>query len=388
MKERKKRIFEIISIGTRKDVVSSAFDIVLVFTILLNITILVLDTFDSFLPYRDILDAVEWGTMIFFTIEYILRIFTSDLQYPKGSRVKAVFHFIFSFDGLVCLLTLLPYYFPVLFTSGIVVFRLLRVFRVFHLFRINSQYDAFNVVIDVLKNKAQQIISSVVLILVMMLASSICMYSLEHDAQPEVFANAFSGIWWSVSTLLTVGYGDIYPVTLAGQIMAIVISFLGVGLVAIPTGIISAGFVELFTKMKSLSESSEGSDMRFIMITTENDHPWIKKKISQISLPPELILVAIVRGKEVVIPNGGTIIQADDRIIIGATEYEDTGINIKVREFMVVDDHVWMNKHIRNIVVPENTLIVSILRDGKAIIPKGDTIIRKGDIVTVCEKRI
>lgn len=388
MKERKKRIFEIISIGTRKDVVSSAFDIVLVLTILLNITILVLDTFESFLPYRGILDAVEWVTVIFFTIEYILRIFTSDLQYPNDGRVKAVVHFIFSFDGLVCLFTLLPYYCPVLFTSGIVVFRLLRVFRVFHLFRINSQYDAFNVVIDVLKNKAQQIISSVVLILVMMLASSICMYSLEHDAQPEVFANAFSGIWWSVSTLLTVGYGDIYPVTLAGQIMAIVISFLGVGLVAIPTGIISAGFVELFTKMKSLSESSEGSDMRFIMITTENNHPWIEKRIFEISLPPELILVAIVRNKEVIIPNGNTIIKADDRIIIGATEYEDTGINIKVREFMIVDGHVWMNKHIRNIVVPENTLIVSVVRDGKSIIPKGDTIIRKGDIVTVCEKRV
>ena len=84
--------------------------------------------------------------------------------------------------------------------------------------------------------------------LVLMLASSLCMYSVEHDAQPEVFQNAFSGIWWSMSTLLTVGYGDIYPVTTIGRVMAICIAFLGVGAVAIPTGIIGAGFVEQYQK--------------------------------------------------------------------------------------------------------------------------------------------
>ena len=83
------------------------------------------------------------------------------------------------------------------------------------------------------------------IILVLMLGSSLCMYSLEHDAQPEVFKNAFSGVWWSVSTLLTIGYGDIYPITPAGKAMGIFITFLGVGMVAIPTGIISAGFVAL-----------------------------------------------------------------------------------------------------------------------------------------------
>lgn len=70
------------------------------------------------------------------------------------------------------------------------------------------------------------------------------MCNIEHDAQPEVFKNAFSGFWWAASTLLTVGYGDIYPVTMAGRVCGIIITFLGVGMVAIPTGILSAGFVE------------------------------------------------------------------------------------------------------------------------------------------------
>ena len=87
--------------------------------------------------------------------------------------------------------------------------------------------------------------------LVLMLSSSLCMYSLENRAQPEVFTNAFSGIWWAASTLLTVGYGDIYPVTTIGKIFGIFIAFLGVGMVAIPTGIISAGFVDQYSRRSS-----------------------------------------------------------------------------------------------------------------------------------------
>ena len=125
---------------------------------------------------------------------------------------------------------------------------MLRVGRIFHLFRINAVYDSFNIITTVLYEKRNQIMSSVFIIIVLMFASSLGMYSAEHDAQPEVFRNAFSGIWWSMSTLLTVGYGDIYPVTVIGKLMAICIAFFGVGVVAIPTGIISAGFVEQYTK--------------------------------------------------------------------------------------------------------------------------------------------
>ena len=87
------------------------------------------------------------------------------------------------------------------------------------------------------------------------MASSLGMYSAEHEAQPEVFDNAFSGLWWSVSTILTVGYGDIYPITVMGRVMGIIIAILGVGVVAIPTGIISAGFVEQYTQLQRRTDS-------------------------------------------------------------------------------------------------------------------------------------
>ena len=125
-----------------------------------------------------------------------------------------------------------------------VVFRLIRVARILRLFRINRFLDPVAAILTVLQKKASLLVASFFLVFVLMFSSSLLMYYAEHDAQPEVFENAFSGLWWAVSTLSTTGYGDIYPVTFLGRLMAIVITLLGMCLVAIPTGIITAGFME------------------------------------------------------------------------------------------------------------------------------------------------
>lgn len=250
----KKRIFDIIQIGQRGDFASLSFDIFLVVIIVLNIISLVLETFPLPSGLLSFLHIVEIVTIILFGAEYVLRIWTSNLLYPAESRGKAVIRFLISFDGIIDLLSIVPAF----FLTGFSAFRMLRVVRIFHLFRINATYDSFNVITTVLHKKRKQILSSVFIILILMLASSLCMYSVENPSQPEVFKNAFSGLWWSVSTILTVGYGDIYPVTVLGKILAIVIAILGVGVVAIPTGIISAGFVEQhnFLETGSLPETN------------------------------------------------------------------------------------------------------------------------------------
>ncbi len=383
----REKVFEIIQIGSRENKVSTAFDYLIVVTIILNLAILFASTFDEMAPYMGMLHVIEYITVGIFIVEYALRIWTADYLYPKNGRGEAILRYMLSFDGLVSLLSILPYFLLAL-PAGMVAFRMLRVLRVFHLFRINAQYDAFNVVLDVIHGKLQQIISSMTLILIMMLASSILMYSVEHNAQPEVFKNAFSGIWWAVSALLTVGYGDIYPVTLLGQVLAIVLSFLGVGLVAIPTGIISAGFVEQYTRMKSLSDAAEGSDLRFVMITMEKGHPWIGQHIKEISLPPEIIIAAIIRGgDDVVIAKGNAKVLEGDQVVLGALEYQDNSA-IRVREFPIPEGHDWENRAIQSLELSHNTTVVSIVRKGKAVIPKGNTVIRKGDLVTLCEKRV
>lgn len=313
MEKRKKRIFDIIQIGNRDDLPSRAFDIFIVAVILINIAVLFLETFPEMERYKTLLKVVETGTVVIFCLEYLLRIWTAEYLYPDKDRGKAVLKFLASFDGLVDLFTILPFF----FLSGFVAFRMLRVVRIFHLFRINNYYDSFHVITSVLNEKKNQIISSVFIILVLMMASSLCMYSAEHEVQPEVFNNAFSGMWWSISTILTVGYGDIYPVTAIGRGMAIIISFLGVGAVAIPTGIISAGFVEQYTKMQN-SRQTKGSGRETVSVVVDSDSPFFDQTVKNIESGQEIDVIAFVRNGAVVLPSDDNVIKEGDIVLFRA----------------------------------------------------------------------
>lgn len=309
MKAKKKRIFDIIQIGKKNDLTSRAFDIFIVLVIITNIAVLFLETFEEFNVYSSQLKAIETVTVVIFCIEYLLRIWTSEYLYPGKGHFKAAIKFLVSFDGIVDLCTILPFF----FLSGFIAFRMLRVVRIFHLFRINAYYDSFNVITSVLYEKRNQIISSVFIILVLIMASSLCMYSAEHEAQPGAFNNAFSGIWWSISTILTVGYGDIYPVTILGRIMAIIISFLGVGVVAIPTGIISAGFVEQYTHMQRAksTENIKGT----VRVVIDGDSPFLDMPVKKAEEQYHITVLVVVRKGEVVLPVANMKLKQRDMLI-------------------------------------------------------------------------
>lgn len=385
-KEKKKRIFDIIQIGFDEDWQSRAFDIMLMVMILANLFIAIYSTFDSAEPYMGILGMVELITVVAFAIEYGLRIWTAEYLYPQKSKKQAVIKYITSFSGIIDMLSFLPYFLPIFFPMGIVAFRMFRVVRIFRLFRVNAYYDALNVIGDVIRGKRDQILSSIFIILVLMLASSLCMYSLENEAQPEVFKNAFSGFWWAVSTLLTVGYGDIYPITIPGRIFGIIITFLGVGMVAIPTGILSAGFVEQYTRVKSVQDYSLETNIRFIRLEIEKDHPWINQKVSQLALPPGLLMAAIQRGKEVVVPRGNTLIQKGDYIVLGAEGYHDD-LGITLKEIILKEHHPWVNQMIKDLDISRQTLIVMVRRNEKLLIPSGSLILRAEDMVILYTKK-
>lgn len=307
----KRRIFNIIQIGNNNDIISHSFDWFIVIIIILNILTVFLETFDELSAFKGVFGWIEGITVIVFCIEYILRIWTADLLYTDKKGIKARLKFLRSFDGIVDLLTILPFF----FLSGFIVFRMLRVVRIFHLFRVNVHYDSFHIITYVLSEKKNQIFSSVFIIIVLMLASSLGIYSAEHEAQPEAFKNAFSGIWWSVSTLLTVGYGDIYPITVIGKIMAILIAFLGVGVVAIPTGIISAGFVEQYTKKRY-------SDVRFSDVNEvgeifiDENSPFKGMTVQEADESYNIRILLLMRGELSIIPNHTLKIKKNDIVIV------------------------------------------------------------------------
>lgn len=310
----KRKIFNIIQIGDKSNRVSRAFDIFITITIFVNILVTFLQTFEEFSRFSRLFYWVEGITLVIFCVEYALRIWTADYLYPNRSEWKSRFHFLFSFDGIVDLLTIIPAF----FLSGFVIFRMLRVARIFHLFRLNAKYDSFNVITTVLYEKRNQIISSVFIVMILMFASSMCMYSVEHEAQPAVFRNAFSGIWWSMSTLLTVGYGDIYPVTTLGRFMAIVIAYLGVGVVAIPTGIISAGFVEQYQRKSGISRM-KNADIREIAEIFIDKHD-AGKTIEELESADQITVFLILRDDLSILPQKDTRVKRNDIIIIRELE--------------------------------------------------------------------
>ena len=386
LQRRRRRIFEIVEIGSTGDWLSRLYDLFYTLTILINLTATILSTFDHIdARYGTLLDTLDLITVVCFTVDFALRIYTADFRYPGKSIAKAAPRYCFSFSGIIDILSFLPFYLPIFFPAGAVAFRMLRVIRIFRLFRINGYYDSLNVITSVLESKKKQLVSSVAIILVLMLASSLCMYSLENAAQPDVFKNAFSGIWWAASTLLTVGYGDIYPITVAGRILGIIITFLGVGMVAIPTGIISAGFVEQDTRLKRLTEQASEFDMHFIKVQLHKNDGWTGHEIRELGLPGGVIVAAIQRDKRVIVPKGDVTLREGDVLVIGAEYFKDDW-HIDLKEVVLRRQSPWNGVAIRDLDISRQTIIVMIRRRGTMLVPRGDFVLREGDEVLLYTK--
>ena len=377
----RKRLFHILEVGPEEDTIGRSYDIINLLSILLNLFVSILYTFEEYRTlYGPLLLRIEAGTVAFFAADYVLRLYTAKYLYPKLPTHRAVWQYFRSFKGMIDLVSFLPYYLPIFFPGGAPAFRLFRVLRLFRLFRVNAYYDSFSVILEVLDNKRPQLISSVFIIAILLLGSSLCMYSLEHDAQPDVFKNAFSGIWWAVSTLLTVGYGDIYPITPLGQSLSIFITFLGVGMVAIPTGIISAGFVDQYSRLKRISEYGKEDDVNFIKVQVTETDNWNGKMIMDLGLPDGIIVAAIQRDDDVLIPRGNTELHVGDALVLGAPSM-DHDHPIDLKEVILRRQHPWNGKRIRDLDISRLSIIIMIKREGKSFIPNGNTVLMEGDRV-------
>lgn len=248
-KKAKQRVFEIISKAENGDRASSIFDWSIMILIALSILTIILDSFQSIhQKYQSLFQVFEIITVIVFTIEYILRIWTADLLYPNAKHPHL--KYIFSFMAIIDLLAILPFYLP-FFSADLRFLRMMRLFRLFRLLRVlklGRYFDALQVIVKVIRTSAPQLIMSVVLCFFVMLFSAIIMYEVENPVQPEQFPNVLASLWWAICTLTTVGYGDVYPITSVGRFFASVISLVGIGIIAIPTGIIAAGFSQAISK--------------------------------------------------------------------------------------------------------------------------------------------
>ena len=382
----RQRIFKMVSVGVVDDRINQGYDFISTALLLINLIGAFAGTFDNIaMRYGELLKQVEAITVAFFAFDYILRMYTAPCLYPDQNGFQPYLRYAFSGAGIIDFLSFVPYYLPMFFPAGAVAFRLIRVARILRLFRINAYYDSLNVITDVIVGKSQQLLSSVFIIFVLMLASSLAMYSIEHEAQPGVFKNAFSGLWWAVSTLLTVGYGDIYPITPLGKAFGILITFLGVGMVAIPTGIISAGFVEQYSRLQRISDYAKEENLHFVKIELSREDEWNGKQIADLHLPNGIIVAVIQRGKEIIVPRGDVILKTGDKLVLGAEALKgDHPVNLK--EITLLRNHEWNDTAIKDLDISRQTYIVMVRRDGKALVPNGSLILRRGDVIILYTK--
>jgi voltage-gated potassium channel len=244
----KKKIYHILDISQKNGDVSWWFDLFLVTLIVLNALAIVLESVESIrIAYKDAFYYFEVFSVIFFSVEYVLRLWTANEISRFKKPISGNLRYAFTPLALIDLLSVLPFYLPFMGVD-LRLLRVLRLFRLLRLLKIVRYIKALSLINKVVKEKKEELAISTILTLFMLLIVSTIMYHVEHEAQPENFSSIPETMWWGIATLTTVGYGDVYPVTGLGKLLGGIIAILGIGLFALPTGILASGFSDHIAK--------------------------------------------------------------------------------------------------------------------------------------------
>lgn len=206
-----------------------AFDLFIQAVILSSLIAFSVETLPNLSPTTQAwLNRIEILTVAIFTVEYFLRLWVADKPLS----------FVFSFYGIIDVLAILPFYVAAgIDLRSLRILRFLRLFRAFKLIRYSKAINRFHRAFLIAK---EEIVLFLVVALMLLYFSAVGIYYFENDAQPKVFASVFHSLWWSVATLTTVGYGDIYPITVGGKIFTFVVLLIGLGIVSVPAGLVAS----------------------------------------------------------------------------------------------------------------------------------------------------
>jgi len=242
------RVWEVVSVANPGDRTSLYFDLVIMALIALNVAVVVVGT----VPYVErefatLLFAFELVSVAVFSVEYVLRVWScvEDPRYSRGGRLR----FALTPLAIVDLLAVLPFYLP-FFGVDLRVLRVLRLLRIFRIAKLGRYLPAFLSLRNVIIRKKEELLLSFSVLAMLLIVAASLMFYAENEAQPEVFSSIPATMWWAVATLTTVGYGDVYPVTAIGRVLASAAAILGIGLFALPAGILASGLQEELEALK------------------------------------------------------------------------------------------------------------------------------------------
>ncbi len=224
-----------------------AFDLSIQALIVLSLLTFTIETLPGLSPTaKRWLFGIEVGTVLIFTLEYLMRLFLAD------KKLK----FAFSFFGLIDLLAIVPFYIAMgLDFRSVRIFRFLRLFRAFKMVRYSKAIRRFQRAFLIAR---EELVLFVVVTLMLLYFSAVGIYYFENEAQPDKFASVIHSLWWAVSTLTTVGYGDIYPVTTGGKVFTFLVLLMGLGIVAVPAGLLASAL----SKARAMDEEQDEPENR------------------------------------------------------------------------------------------------------------------------------
>ena len=237
--------------GNDDNLLSRRFDLFIMILILANVVMVIMETMQSVkLQYEAYFHAFEIFSVAVFSIEYALRIWActilDEYKHPFWGRLK----YMLTVEMLIDLMAILPFYLPLFFSFDARILRSLRLFRLLRIFKMARYFVAFQTIKAVFKTKKEELTITFSALMILLVLASSMMYYIEGDIQKETFSSIPATMWWAVATLTTVGYGDVYPITSLGKILGAVIAILGIGMFALPAGILATGFEGEITKRK------------------------------------------------------------------------------------------------------------------------------------------
>lgn len=239
----RKKIWVLLEPAKENDVLSKFVDIFLLVLIFLNVLMVILETVDDlFLQYNKLFRIFEYFSVLIFSLEYVGRIWScvEDKHFTNNLRVRI--KYLFSFSSLIDLIAIAPSLLAFIFPS--VDLRFIRVLRIFRFLKFSRYSSSINNLLTVIWNQRKSFGAAFFILFIMLIIASSGMYLVEKDAQPEKFGSIPQAMWWSIVTLTTVGYGDVYPITTLGKFFGSAIIILGIGTVALPSGILASAFSE------------------------------------------------------------------------------------------------------------------------------------------------
>lgn len=240
---------------------SRAFHSFMILLISLNVTMVIMETVEEFAnAYSYQCHVFELITVIIFTFEYIARLWccnASDKWKGNWGRLK----FVLSPMMIIDLLAIIPFFIPMFISADLLYLRVIRLTRIFRLFKLGHYSRAFDVINNVIIKKREYLVLSFLFMFIILTFSASLMYIVEHDAQPGVFSSIPHTMWWGVVTMTSVGYGDICPVTPIGKFLTSIIAVIGVAMFALPAAILSAGFFEELQEKKVIHCPHCGQDI-------------------------------------------------------------------------------------------------------------------------------